>query len=124
MNPLAKIDIAKFREHMGLDSVKKRDWKGITGCSALELEGPDGATAVWVVVDSWYEKLRAEGGEDAVLAHTNQILASMGYAVAKAHRSDAQPRATDGSGRFRASLWRNANATAYGRLRAGLLPAR
>ncbi len=59
------------------------------------------------MVDSWYEKLR-EDGDDGVLAHMNQILASMGYEVAKAHHSDAQSRSEDGH--WRKTIWRKAHA--------------
>jgi hypothetical protein len=108
-----------------LTAVAKAKKDAPRGCSILELANDaTGKTGWWLVVDEWYEKLRAEGGEDAVVAHVSQVLDSMGYAptpalkvsavlrgasssparTAEKHHAGQQMR--DEAGRFRSSPWR------------------
>jgi hypothetical protein len=50
---------------------------------------------LWIIADSWMERPHAEGGEDAALAHLNQIVTQFKpaqAALAKHPVSKATPR--------------------------------
>lgn len=94
------------------------------GLTALEIPGPTGDAGFYVMAESWADRLRERGGDAAVEAHINEMISQFKTpAPAKksaesspsapgspaAHHSHAQPRALDGSGKFRRGLFRAAN---------------